>query len=128
MYPLIHAAGSRRISLIFLERITMKNNTKIFSELAELAGGAVGVISSLRQQLRDETRERMDAFANRMDLVTRDDITRLEGMIAKLRTRIEAVETRAPGTTGKPAAPKPAPAKVRKPTRKSPAKTTKKKK
>ncbi len=68
------------------------SNSKLFADLADLAGGAVGVISSIKQQLRDETRERMDSFANRMDLVTRDDITRLEGMVTKLRTRIEHLE------------------------------------
>lgn len=77
------------------------SNKRLFEDLSELAGGAVGVIASLRQQLRDETRDRMDSFAGRMDLVTRDEFQRLEGMITKARTtqetllkRIEAIEAK----------------------------------
>lgn len=100
------------------------SNQKIFADLAELAGGAVGVLSSLKQQLRDEARERVDEFAGRLDLVTRADIDRLEGMMAKLRVRLDTLEEklgtgtkRATSTTAKsttqktkskPAAKKPA--------------------
>ncbi len=94
------------------------NNQKIFSDLAELAGGAMGVLSSMRQQIRDEAKQRLDELTERMDLVTRDDVVRLEGMIAKLRARVEQLEGKKPQS--------PAPAKTRKPaakkTKKSPPK------
>lgn len=95
------------------------NNTKLFADLAELAGGAVGVLSSIKQQLRDETRERMDDFASRMDLVTRADIDRLEGMMAKLRARLDALEQKQGARVVKTPAPK-------KPANKSSRKATKK--
>jgi BMFP domain-containing protein YqiC len=82
------------------------SNQRIFSDLAELAGGAVGVLSSLKQQLRDEARERVDEFAGRLDLVTRADIDRLEGMMAKLRVRLDTLEEKM-GTGPKRATPAP---------------------
>lgn len=81
-------------------------NPKLFSDLADLAGGAIGVISSIKQQLRDETRERMGEFANRLEIVTRDDIDRLEGMVAKLRARVDALEKSVGGKTAKQPTPK----------------------
>jgi hypothetical protein len=64
--------------VLFFIWVNTMSNQRIFSDLAELAGGAVGVLSSLKQQLRDEARERVDEFAGRLDLVTRADIDRLD--------------------------------------------------
>ncbi len=65
---------------------------KIFSDLADLAGGAASMFSAFREQMRNDVKDRMDEIAERLDLVTRSDITRLEGMIEKLRARIDAME------------------------------------
>ncbi len=69
---------------------------KMLNDLAELAGGAMGVWSALRQQMRDEVRDRVDQMSGRLDLATRADIDRLEGMMAKLRARIDTLEGKGP--------------------------------
>ena len=97
-------------------------NPRVFDDLAQLVGGAMSVASSLRQQMRENVHERADHLASRMDLPTRDELRRLEGMIAKARTvqeeilkRLDALEgkkakpsTKAAEKTAKPAAKKPA--------------------
>jgi hypothetical protein len=103
----------------------MMTNQKIFADLAELAGGAVGVLSSLRQQLRDEAKQRFDEMTERMDLVTRDDLRRLEGMIMKLNARLDALEGRGRAPQPKATAPRAKPA-TKKPARRT-NKTTHKK-
>lgn len=62
---------------------------RIFADLAQLAGGAMGVFSDLRQKLKEETKDRMGSAMgramNQFDLVTQDDVERLSGMITKAR-------------------------------------------
>jgi Membrane fusogenic activity len=65
---------------------------KIFADLADLAGGAASMFSTFRDQIRNDVRDRVDEMAERFDLATRADITRLEGMIDKLRTRLDSYE------------------------------------
>lgn len=86
-------------------------NPRLFEDLAELAGGAVGVLTNLRQQLKDEARARvggalgktvgktMSKAMDSFDLVTQDDLERLTGMVAKARSvqedilkRLSAIE------------------------------------
>lgn len=98
---------------------------KIFSDLADLAGGAASMFSAFRDQMRNDVKDRMDEIAERLDLVTRADIARLEGMIEKLRVRIDAMEKYDSKSESK-VAPKPAAKKQpmpspKKPTAKSPA-------
>lgn len=60
--------------------------------MAKMAGGAVNVLSSVRQQIQDEIKARIDDMAARMDLVPREDMYRLEAMVKKLSARIDALE------------------------------------
>ena len=68
------------------------NKDKIFSDLADLAGGAATMFSALREQMRNDVKDRLDEWTERLDLVTRSDITRLEGMIEKLRARLDKLD------------------------------------
>ncbi len=65
---------------------------KLFADLADLAGGAASMFSTFREQIRNDVRDRVDEMAERFDLATRADITRLEGMIDKLRARLDAID------------------------------------
>lgn len=58
---------------------------RIFDDLAELAGGAMGIFANLREQLAADTRDRMDQFTKRLDLPTRTEFDRLQSMVTKLR-------------------------------------------
>ena len=67
--------------------------------MARMAGGAVGTISSIRGQMKEEIRLRVDEMAMRLDLVPREDFERIEDMLKQarieqedLRARIEKLE------------------------------------
>lgn len=69
--------------------MTMNPDSKILDDIARVAGGAVNVVSGLRQQIRDEVRTRFEELAARMDLVPREDFEQVEDMVKKLRLEQE---------------------------------------
>jgi BMFP domain-containing protein YqiC len=92
----------------------MQAREKILDDVARVAGGAVSAFSSLRRQVKDEVRTRLDELAQRLDLVPREDFDRIELMLFKAREeqtnlikRIEALEAKlgaTPKTKSKPKA------------------------
>ena len=52
-------------------------------DLAQLAGGAAGLLGGVQQQIRDDIKARVDEMAVRMDLVPREDLERVEAMLEK---------------------------------------------
>lgn len=58
---------------------------KILDDVARVAGGAVTAFSSIRRQIKDEVRARLDELAQRLDLVPREDFERVELMMFKAR-------------------------------------------
>lgn len=87
----------------------MKPDSKLLDDLARMAGGAAGLMSSVRQQMTDDAKDRIEAFIARMDLPTRKEIDHLQAQIKALRAEIEML---------KPKKAKSAPAKT-KPLKKS---------
>lgn len=68
-------------------------------DIAQLAGGAAGLLGNLQQQIRDDIKARVEAMATEMDLVPREDLERVEGLLNKaleeqeqLKKRIETLE------------------------------------
>ena len=95
---------------------------RLLDDLAGMASGAMGVVSSLRQQMKDEARGRMDKMANQFDLVTRAEFDKAMGMIAKARAVQEDILKRLDALEGKKAsAPKPDNDKAAKKTAHKPA-------
>lgn len=78
-----------------------KPDPRFLDDLARVAGGAVNIVSGLQHHLREDMRSRMDDFASRADLVPREDLERAEGMILKLRERVEVLESRLDKLEGK---------------------------
>ena len=74
----------------------MRPDPKFLDDMAKMAGGAVNVLSGVRQQIQDEIKARIDDMAARMDLVPREDMDRLEAMVKKLSARIDALEGKKP--------------------------------
>ena len=70
----------------------IRPGAKALDDLAGMAGGAVSVVSSIRTQIRNEIRARMDEMATNMDLVPREDYERLEERVEKLTQRLEQLE------------------------------------
>jgi len=123
-------------------RVKMQPENKIFDDIARVAGGAASALGSLKDQIRNEIRHRVDSVIANMDMVRREEFDAVSAMAAKARLEQEALEKRvavleaklgikAPTkkTTAKktaakkPAAKKPA-AKKAAPKKKAAAKTT----
>ena len=88
----------------------MALDNKLFDDLARVAGGAVSLISTVRQQVKADLRGRVDGVADRMDLAARDEVERLQAQVAKFRIEQELLKTRIAEleakVSGKKAAPK----------------------
>ncbi len=85
---------------------------KIIDDLAGMMGGAAGLISDIRDQVRGDMRDRMKMAAERIDLVTRDDLARIEARLDALEAMLKPAK--APARTKTKVAPKKAPAKKKK--------------
>jgi BMFP domain-containing protein YqiC len=77
----------------------MSKSSHVMDDIAQLAGGAAGLLGNLQQQIRDDIKARVEEVATRMDLVPREEFERVEGLLAKaleeqaeLKKRIEALE------------------------------------
>ncbi|MEM9469224.1 MAG: accessory factor UbiK family protein [Pseudomonadota bacterium] len=77
----------------------MKQKAEIIDDLAKLAGGAAGTLNSLRQQLQNDIKARVEEVATRLDLVPREDLDRVEALLNKalddqkeLSARLEKLE------------------------------------
>lgn len=89
-------------------------DSKIFDDLARMAGGAMNVMSGLREQVASDIKARVEEMAANMDLVPREDFDRLAAQVAELQKKLEALSGNpaAAATTKKTeAAPKKAAAK-----------------
>jgi BMFP domain-containing protein YqiC len=69
----------------------MKPDSRIFDDIARVAGGAVNIVSGMQQQIRDEIKARVEEMAAKMDLVPREDFEHVEAMVQKLRIEQEAL-------------------------------------
>lgn len=72
---------------------------RVLDDIAQLAGGAANIAAALREQIRAEIRERIDAALARVDAVPREDFERLEARLDACMERIREMET-ASGTAG----------------------------
>lgn len=70
----------------------MKPDARIFDDLARMAGGAAGMLDSLRQQIKADIKARVEEMADDMDLVPREDFERLEAQVAKLQMALDALK------------------------------------
>ncbi len=84
----------------------MKPDSRIFDDIARVAGGAVNIVSGMQQQIRDEIKVRVEEMAAKMDLVPREDFEHVEAMVKKLRAEQENLIKRIDALEGgkKPAA------------------------
>lgn len=73
----------------------------MMDDIAQLAGGAAGLMSGVQQQIRDDIKARAEEMATNLDLVPREDLERVEGMLEKalsdqkdMLARIEKLEAK----------------------------------
>lgn len=87
---------------------------KIIDDLAGMMGGAAGLIADIRDQVRGDMRDRMKMAAERIDLVTRDDLARIEARLDALEAMLKPQAARPARKAKAKPAPKMAPAKKKK--------------
>lgn len=80
---------------------TMGSRDQLFDDIARVAGGAAGLLASVRQQAAEEIKARIDDMADRMDLVPREDLERVEAQLKALQKRVDALEGEKVKTTVK---------------------------
>ncbi len=61
----------------------MTKPTELLGDIAQLAGGAAGLLGGAGQQIRDDIKARVEDIADRMDLVPREDLERVEALLQK---------------------------------------------
>ena len=79
----------------------MTKPTEFLGDIAQLAGGAAGLLGGASQQIRDDMKARIEEIADRMDLVPREDLERVEALLQKsldeqkdILTRLEKLESK----------------------------------
>lgn len=79
----------------------MSKPSQIVDDIAQLAGGAAGLLSSVQKQIRDDIKTRVEEMATRLDLVPREDFERVEALLEKaltdqkeMKQRLEKLEAK----------------------------------
>lgn len=79
----------------------MQTQNRLFDDLARVAGGAMGAVSGLREEIELIVRGRIERVLADMELVTRDEFDAVKEMAAEARAendrlakRIEDLETK----------------------------------
>lgn len=107
----------------------MQTDNRLFDDLAKVANGALHTMSSVRDEIENRVRERVERWLGEMDMVPREEFDAIKAVAQearaeqeKLTARVDALEKRVAAleTPGKPAA-----ATRRKPAAKTGAKTRK---
>lgn len=72
----------------------MQSQNRFFDDFARMAGGAMGALAGMRQEVEARLREQMERWLAAMDLVTREEFDAVKAMAAKARAEQERLEQR----------------------------------
>lgn len=72
----------------------MQVDNKLLDDLARVAGGAFGALSSLREEAEAQMRQQFERILSRMDVVSREEFDAVRAMAAKAREEQEALADR----------------------------------
>ena len=72
----------------------MQTRSRIFDDLAKVAGGAASTLSGLKGEVESLVRQQVERFLLNVDMVPRDEFDAVQAMAAKARAGQEALETR----------------------------------
>lgn len=84
----------------------MQTSNKLLNDLAQMAGGAAGVLADMKRELESGMKRQMESWLASMDLVTREEFEAVKQMAAKARTEQEALIARLDALEKAPAAPR----------------------
>ena len=72
----------------------MQVDNKLLDDLARVAGGALGALSSLREEAEAQMRQQFERVLSRMDVVSREEHEAVRAMAAKAREEQETLTER----------------------------------
>ena len=72
----------------------MQSQKRIFDDIAKVAGGALGALGGLKQEIEGLVRQRVDRFLSDRDLVTREEFEVVKAMLSEARAEQEKLLTR----------------------------------
>lgn len=72
----------------------MQVDNKILDDLARVAGGAIGALSGLRNEVEGQIRQQFERILSQMDVVSREEFEAARAMAAKAREEQEALGER----------------------------------
>ncbi len=72
----------------------MQVDNKLLDDLARVAGGALGALSSLREEAEAQMRQQFERVLSRMDVVGREEHEAVRAMAAKAREEQETLAER----------------------------------
>jgi BMFP domain-containing protein YqiC len=82
------------IELLGKGRPPMQSQNRIFDDLAKVAGGALGALSSLKQEIEAMVRERVERFMSENNMVPRAEFDAVKAMAAEARAEQERLNAR----------------------------------
>ena len=72
----------------------MQSQNRIFDDLAKVAGGALGALANLKQEMETMVRERIERFMADNNMVPREEFDAVKAMAAKARHEQEDLAAR----------------------------------
>lgn len=72
----------------------MQTKSRIFDDLAKVAGGAVTTLAGVKAEIDGLVRQRIERLLAGADMVPRDEFDAVKAMAAKARAEQERLETR----------------------------------
>ena len=72
----------------------MQKRERILDNAAQFAGGTASIISGLSRNIREDIKSRVDEVVDRLDLVPRQDLERLETIVQETRAQNEDLKLR----------------------------------
>lgn len=72
----------------------MQTKSRIFDDLAKVAGGAVTTLAGIKAELDGLVRQRIERLLTGADMVPRDEFDAVKAMAAKARAEQERLEAR----------------------------------
>ena len=105
----------------------MQTRSRIFDDLAKVAGGAVSTLSGIRDEIEALVRQQIERFLVEVDMVPRDEFDAVKTMAANARAEQEVLAKRVQAlekkfglkTPRKASAKKPAPPKAKRKAKKT---------
>lgn len=72
----------------------MQTENRFFDDIARLAGGALGTLTGVRDEIQAQVRQQLERVLAQMDVVSREEFEAVKAMAAKARSTQESLEAR----------------------------------